>query len=433
VGNSILPDEDKVTTYADTFRIIASTVKYDSLYARTNYGYLGEFYDPLYGRLKSDYICQFYCEEDFRFEQTPDNGQVDTVSLIIQYYQWKGDGTSPMQMTVYPVDQPLTKNFYTNIDPTEFCDMQHPIASHPYSAQGGRLDSSVSSTSVTYYQEQICLLPIELGQKIYDETIHNPSSFSSQEAFNRFFPGIYITTDYGSGNLIYVSNTQIKINYHYTLESSTGTDSVIYMNEVFNVSKDVIQLNRFQNTNTDQLLEDNDDYTYLKTPAGIFTRLVIPAVEIGKIVENRIINDVSMSLKYMPEENWMYALTPPSYLLLVPEDSIGTFFENKNTENNITSYLSTSSTSTSVGYDESTRTYPFPNMANIINYQIRFNPDEDLRLLAIPVSRTSVSDSYGTYYTTSLSHYLAPSGLKVRKDGSNMKIVIISSYLNSRQ
>jgi hypothetical protein len=432
VGNSILPEDDKVTTYADTFQIIASTVKYDSLYARNNYGYLGEFYDPLYGRLKSDYICQFYCEEDFSFEQTPSNGTIDSISLILQYYQWKGDGTSPMRMTLYPVNQQLPKNFYTNIDPAAFCDMQHPTASHAYSAQSGRLDSIVSSTDVTYYQEQIFLLPTELGQKIYDETIHNPSSFKSQEAFNQFFPGFYITTDYGSGNLLYIANTQMKIDYHYTLESSTGTDSIINMTEVFNVSKDVIQLNRFQNTDTEQLLEDNDDYTYLKTPAGIFTRLVIPAVEIGKIIENRIINTVSVSLKYMPEDDWAYALTPPPYLLLIPEDSIGTFFENKNIENSITSYLSTSTTSTSVGYEESARTYPFPNMSNMINYQIRYHPDEDLRLLAIPVSRTSVSDSYGNYYTTSLSHYLAPSGLKIRKDGNQMKMVIISSFLRNR-
>jgi hypothetical protein len=432
VGNSILPDEDKVPVYADTFQIIASTVKYDSLYARTNSGFLGEFYDPLYGRLKSDYICQFYCEEGFRFYQTPDNGQIDSVSLIILYDQWKGDPGIPMQVSAYPVVRQLTKNFYTNIDPTAFCDMRNPVISQAYSAQSGNI---VDSLTTGYIREYRFPLPVEWGQKIYDETINNPSSFNDQESFNQIFPGFYITTDYGSGNMLYVYYTQIRINYHTTLQSSAGEDSIVNATEVFNVSKDVIQLNRFQNTNTEQLLEANDDYTYLKTPAGIFTRLVIPSVEIGRIIENRIINYMSLNLKYMPQEDWLYALTPPPYLLLMPEDSIGTFFENRNMENSVTSYISTYSGSSTVGYNESGRVYPFPNLSNLLSYHIALHPDEDLRMLVVPVNRSvATSTSYGSSYTytTALSHYLAPSGLKIRKDGNHMKAVIISSYLDNK-
>lgn len=433
VGNSILPDEDSITVYADTFQIAASTVKYDSLYARTNSGFLGEFYDPLYGHLKSDYIGQFYCEEGFSFAHMPDNGKIDSVLLALYYDQWKGDPSIPMQITVYPVTRQLTKNFYTNVDPAAFCDMQNPLASQAYSARSGTVVDS--TTTGSYLWLHTFPLPVEWGQRIYDETIGNPSSFDNQEAFNRFFPGFHITTDYGSGNILYVNSTQLRIYYHYTLQSSAGEDSVVYTGEVFNVSKDVIQLNRFQNANTEQLLEDNDDCTYLKTPAGIFTRLVIPSVEISKIIENRVVNYVSMNLKYMPQEDWLYALTPPPYLLLIPEDSIGTFFENRNIENSVTSYISTYSGSSSVGYDESGRVYPFPSLSNLLVYHVAVNPDEDLRLLVIPVSRsTGVSTGYSSSYTytTGLSHYLAPSGLKIRKDGDYMKMVIISSYLNNR-
>ncbi|MDR2120933.1 MAG: DUF4270 domain-containing protein [Tannerella sp.] len=427
VGNTILPDEDKVTVYADTFQIIASTVEYDSLYARTNSGYLGEFYDPLYGRLKSDYLCQFYCKEGFRFYQTPDNGRIDSVSLVIMYDQWKGDPNIPMQISAYPVVRELTKNFYTNIDPTVFCDMRTPATSQAYSAQSGTIIDSLTTTG-TYLREHKLPLSVEWGQKLYDETINNPSSFNDQESFNRYFPGLYITTDYGSGNMLYVYYTQIRINYHTTLQSSAGEDSIVNITEVFNVSKDVIQLNRFQSTDTEKLLENNNNYSYIKTPAGIFTHLVIPSVEIDKILKNRIVNYVSLNLKYMPQEDLPYALTPPPYLLLLPEDSIGTFFENRNIENNITSYVSNYSGSSSVGYNEAGRVYPFPNISNLLSYHISLKPDEDLRLLVVPVNRT-VGTSGSNTYTTALSHYLAPSGLEIRKDGDNMKGVIISSYL----
>jgi len=423
LGSSILPDEDRVTVYADTFQVVASTVKIDSLFAKTGIGYLGEFYDPLYGRLKSDYICQFYCEEDFQFEQTPQDGKIDAVSLHLVYDQWVGDPNVPMQATVYPVVSQLYGTYYGNIDPADFCDINNPVLSQAYSVKGGALDTTLGYDIWT----QTLDLPIEWGQRLYDETINNPSTFKSQKAFNEFFPGFYITTNYGSGSIIYVYQTQIAIDYHYTLQSTTGEDSVIYLQEVFNVSKDVIQMNNFQNTDTEQLLEDNDDYTYLKTPAGIFTRLVVPTTDIKHVIENHIVNYVDFSLKYMPEEDWLYALTPPPYLLLLPEDSLISFFESRSTDNSITSFLSTYTTSSaSYGYNASTRTYPMPNLANLINYHIAYNPDEDLRLLAIPVSRSTVSDSYYTY-TAALSHYLAPSGLKIRKDGNNMNISIISS------
>ena len=59
VGSTIQPQGDRNTVYTDTFRMTASTVKRDSLYAKTTKSLLGDIYDPLYGHLKSDYLCQF--------------------------------------------------------------------------------------------------------------------------------------------------------------------------------------------------------------------------------------------------------------------------------------------------------------------------------------------------------------------------------------
>ena len=54
VGSSIQPDSDKIAVFTDTFMMTSSTVKVDSIFARSVTGFLGEFYDPLYGNLKSD-------------------------------------------------------------------------------------------------------------------------------------------------------------------------------------------------------------------------------------------------------------------------------------------------------------------------------------------------------------------------------------------
>lgn len=99
----------------------------DSVYARTTSGLLGEFYDPLYGNVKSDYICQFYCPSDFKFKKEPINGQIDSVDFKIIYYSgsWVGDSLTPMRAQIYQVDKQLERDFYTNIDPSDYCDMQN--------------------------------------------------------------------------------------------------------------------------------------------------------------------------------------------------------------------------------------------------------------------------------------------------------------------
>ncbi|MDR2042185.1 MAG: DUF4270 domain-containing protein [Tannerella sp.] len=448
VGVSILPDEDMITVYVDTFRMTASTVKIDSVFAKTVNGYLGEFYDPLYGRLKSDYLCQFYCQENFRFSRTPYEGKIDSVFLFLEYGGWTGDTHTPMEVQIYPVIKQLDKIYYANIRASDYSDMQNLLASQAVSASNGAISGIKSISTVgdtSYYYGFELLLPVELGQKIYDKTQQDPSTFQNQETFNQFFPGLYVTTGYGSGTVFHMEDTRMMVVYRYAETSSTGVDSLVSIAEVFRTTKEVIQLNRFENTDTEQLLEDNAECTYLKTPAGIFTRLVIPAQEIKEVVMGRMINDLPLTLKYLPQEDWLYALAPPSHLLLLPEDSLASFFENGNIENSVTSYISTSDAVSSPnasgnGYNPATRTYSFNNIANLLNYHLAVSPDEDLRLLVVPVNRIyqtySSSSSYyynsnTTYYTTAVSPYLAPSGLKLRKD--NMQIAVLSSQFAGKQ
>lgn len=280
VGTSIQEDGDKISVNVDTFRFEASTVRLDSVYARTTSGLLGEIYDPVYGMLKSDYISQFYCPEDFRFAYTPKGGKIDSVEFRIYYTSWAGDSLVPMRVQVYLIDKPLEKHFYTNVNPADYCNMQKPLGSKAYTAYDRSVPDSVRSAMVngepTFYPQINITLPQELGQKFYDETLNNPTSFDNQEAFNRFFPGLYVTNTFGSGNVINVDLSYLHIYYSCIIEGSAGQDSLVSRMEKFNVTQEVIQLNRFQHTDMSNLLQPDEDFTYLKTPAGVSTRIVIP-------------------------------------------------------------------------------------------------------------------------------------------------------------
>ena len=440
VGSIITPEEDFITAYLDTFKISATTIQRDSIFAKTTSGLLGEYFDPLYGRLNADFLCQFYCEDDFQFQKTPYQNEIDSIYVAL-YYIESGDPNSPFEFQVYPVTKALDKVFYTNVDPADYCDLNDLWGSQVYSAKSGTIIDSipVSANSYIPIRSLEIQLPKALGQKFYEETVKNPAFFKNQQAFNDFFPGLYVTTGYGSGCMFNIQRTDIFIDYKCIEESSTGADSVILCTEKFITTKEVIQLNRYENSDTEQLLADNDDFTFIKTPAGIYTRLVIPSQEMKSIIEGRIINNMMLSIKYMPNEDWLYALDPPPHLLLLPEDSLYTFFHNRNIENNTTSFVSVTwsetngrpetAMTTNLGYSPNRRTYYFDNINRLLAYHINESPDDDLRMLLVPVNRRT-SGSSSSYYTIEISNYLAPSGVKLRKDNDLMQVSVVTSKRN---
>ncbi|MDF9830761.1 DUF4270 domain-containing protein [Parabacteroides sp. PF5-6] len=425
VGTSIQGDSDKISVSVDSFYIEASTVLMESVYARADTGLLGEFYDPLYGTLKSDYICQFYCPAEFQFKHTPINGKIDSVDFRIFYDTWVGDSLAPMRAQIYPIVKPLEKNFYTDVNPEDYADMQASLGMQTYTAFDRSVPDSVRYATdyygnSTFYPVITVRMPQELGQKFYEETVNNPSSFKDQDAFNEFFPGLYVTNTFGSGNIIGVDVSYFTIYYKYMDVGSEGQDTIIKTSEVFNVTKEVIQFNRFKNTNMDHLIEPNANYTYIKTPAGVCTKLVIPAREIAPFIDGRILNNMPLALYPMPQDEYEYALTMPETLLILPEDSVKSFFENSRVEDGITSFVAS--------YSSASRAYSFGNLSNVLTNHIENSPEKDLSLLVIPVKQKQESNSYyGTVYTTSLSHYLFPYGMKLRKDDAVMKVGVTSS------
>lgn len=423
VGSTIQPGGDKMPVYVDTFQMQATTLLMDSVYARTTNGLLGEFYDPLYGNVKSDYICQFYCPDDFKFKKEPINGQIDSVDFKIIYYSgsWVGDSLTPMRAQIFQVNKQLERDFYTNFDPSEYCNLQESLGMQTYTAY----DSSVPD-SVRYHKDQIYTpavtirMPKVFGQKFYDESIKNPGTFTSQENFDKFFPGLYVTNTYGSGNILQISYSSISIYYKYNMKGSKDQDSAVYTSETFNVTKEVLQLNRFKNTDLTPLLQPSDSITYLKTPAGVYTQLVIPAKDIAERVGDRIINNIPLTIKALPQENWQWALKAPANLLLLPKDSLPTFFVNNKIEDNKTAFLAS--------YSSSNRSYDFQNIANLMQEHIKKNPEKDMVLLLVPVERLLTDkDYYGNQYTAALNNYLLPSGVKLLKTEDATKVIVTTT------
>ncbi len=436
VGMGILPDEDKIGVYTDTVYVEASTIKLDSIYANTIYGMLGEFYDPTYGNLKSGYLCQFYAPTVNTFSDSIIDARIDSIFLAVSYASYLGDSLVPMEASVYPITKALDNHYYTNVSPAEYCDMKTVLGRKGYTARDLTVSDSANLANITggYSKTLKIRLPDSLGQKFYNESLKPaPNIYNSPESFAAFFPGVYVAPTYGSGNILYVEGTRILMYYNRlrTTVDSKGNDStyVALWTTTFDVTKEIIQLNNYRSSLDAKLLEPSVDKAYIKTPAGIFTKITIPIPEIIKKMGTKKFTNAKLSLSVFGKDEWQYAIGYPSNIpdlgvtakmLLVNQDSVTTFFENKQVANNITSYTSV--------FSSSTYAYNFGNISAVIQNAIEKAPDKNLELLLIPVS-TQASGS--TDYMT--SHYLYPSGVTFKKDKEHLKLAIVTTDMDVDQ
>ena len=447
VGLSIQPGEDKISIFDTTVFVNARTIEVDSVYAKTPNGLLGEFYDPSYGSVKSSYICQYYPSIPFSYKDTSViNSKIDSVRLNIYYASYIGDSLAPMEVTVYPVVKALEKNYYTNANPENYCDMNHPLAKYSYTARNMNISDSLLQLS-GYYRYISIPLPVEFGQNYYDKVQKN--ELNSVDDFLNYFPGTYITTTFGTGSLLPIDITEIDMYYKRwgVLTDTNGDDSlgIVVSRASFAVTKEVIQLNKFENTNPAFLTKDNPDSTFLKSPAGVYTELTIPIKEIAKGIGKKQFSSVALSLQAYPANDWTYSLQFPgtssslvpslsdnttgysAKLLLIEPDSVANFFEMKKVADGQTSFTTT--------FNPSTYTYDFANISNVVQNAINKAPDKDLKLWLIPVLTTWVQQTDYSGVSANIdyltSQYLYPSGVTLKKGGDNLKVRVIATDLTT--
>jgi hypothetical protein len=447
VGLGIQPGEDKINVFDTTVVVGARTIEVDSIYAKTPAGLLGNYYDPSYGNIKCSYMCQYYPSIGFPYLDSIMYDKIDSVRLNIYYTSFIGDSLTPMEVTVYPVVKPLINDFYTTANPADYCDFNNPITKYSYTARNKNVSDSLLQANGTYYIS--IPLPVKFGQDYLDKVKNN--ELKTVDEFLNYFPGTYLATTFGTGNLLPINATEI--NLYYTrktiVANSEGvSDSTVYVasRAVFTVTTEVIQLNKFENKNPSFLTEDNPDKTYLKSPAGVFTELTIPIREIANGIGNKKFSSVALSLKAYPKDDWNYSLSFPGMpasttdastgymassgyqpkLLLIEPDSVKNFFEMKKIADSKTSYTTQ--------FSSSSYTYDFSNIANLIQNAIDKAPDKDLKLWIIPVLTTWYSASSSSGYTYPIdymtSHYIYPSGVTLKKGGDNLKIRVVATNLS---
>ena len=132
----------------------------------------------------------------------------------------------------------------------------------------------------------------------------------------------------------------------------------------FASTKEVIQANHFSNSAllaqkvTDA--NNNGEYTYIKSPAGIFTQATLPLDEIYQKLNNDTLNAVKLSFTNHDQPKVsQYSMDVPDTVLLLREKDFKTFFEGNQLPDNVTSFVAAHN-------NVSANQYTFSNVARLV-------------------------------------------------------------------
>ena len=430
----VVPDSDDIENSYDVFNIYTHSVMLDSVVYNNSYNYLGCIKDPETNTdITAKFAAQFHTFENYKFPQrnslfydlqnnhSQDPVECDSIDMQIYFNGYYGDPNNPMKLEVYPlsfnniIEEDST--YYVNTDLEQFVDADaKPIATKVFTA----VDYSISKIvreDEKYTSHMRIALPKEFGNKLLNAYYEHPEYYKNSYSFIRnLCPGFYFKIKSGTGTMI--NGSVSTLNLYFTYYESNKPDSIETVEAIcrFAATPEVIQSTQFTNGNLQELANDNN-CTYLKSPAGIGTEINLP---INQIYANHQSDSISRALvtltRYNSIVNNDYTLNIPQNVLMVRKDEVVSFFKKHKIPDDQTSFCT--------GYDATYNSYTFENLGRLITY-CRYEKQNGVRsscmseaqweaahpnwnkVVIIPVSTKKTTDSYGNTSYASVSHEMS--------------------------
>lgn len=415
-GASTLPDND-IRVLSDTFKVSSKLDTCVAISLTPDSFLLGEC-DTHFGTIKADILTQLACPEGFKYPN--ETATVDSVCLYLYYKNWYGDGKSPLGITVYEMDKmSLQANaaYANNINIAEYCSFNDSTKA-TYNSRvivpAVPFDSSYSSLTESYVSTIRIKLTDEFAKRFF-----NIKDFSSQKEFNNLFKGLYICSDFGGSNILYINDITMTVFYHFTMSRPEMNDTVINDTRSFYANEEVRQVNRYTYPNRQEILNKYTQITdtnYIVAPANIYTELSIRMDSIYSRINDQLVDtsayrvyvnkaDLTIDVLYSdsitgrPRDTWD---APATYMMLIKKEEMNKFFtENKSPSDSVAIISALSATADSLDNISYHYTY---NLSNMLTKQIRSEQKneqktDELTFVLIPVSVTTNS-SNGAVLTT---------------------------------
>lgn len=379
LGIGMFPGDDQgVNGKLKRYQIETSSKALKKIFARTGIGYVGRFTDPDFGPYEAGFLTQFSCPEGFEFPKVYDKNdpndrtnpkaimvkdEIYRTELILRYKKFFGDSITPSHLSVYLLDKKLDAKAakYTDINPAEFYNESNPsslIGSKTYTAIDYSVKDSIRNLS-TYIPSLFVSLPTEIGQQLLEKS-RELGKEKFHEEFKNLLKGIYVKCDGAESNILYIDQVELRMIFEsYYRDEKTDTilkkkvkpvdateyeDSTGYRYRLFAATREIVQANSLQIDPAIIEQKINEpNYTYMKTPAGIYTQATMPFQQMSEELANDTLNVAKVTFSSfndnMSNPEFAYPLEVPEYMLLIREKDRDAFFENNKINDNITSYL----------------------------------------------------------------------------------------------
>ena len=382
IGGSITNKIDNINISDSAFNVTTKSIVAGAVLSRNNTGLIGNMKDPETGNyVKGDYMTQLSVLPTFSVDTLDyikqannDSIEADSCYLLVSYNASYGDTIAPMKVTAYEMTKPMAEDqeYYSDYDAFKngWVSENNPHWSSNYNLSNTSdvknfkiyLNKKYEKDGKTYKN---------YGSYIMQTYAEHPEYFKTNYKFlHNVCPGFFIKNVGGTGNMAKIWNTELIFYWtrHKTIKAKDGvTDSTavgIGYNR-FDGTEEVLQLNKIQNNKESmEQLASQEKWTYLKSPAGIFTEVTLPIDDIMKGHEKDTLNTATISfprLNNVDEDN-AYNFATPSTILMVQKDSLKSFFEKSKLADSRTSY--TASYSSTGTYKNA---YTFQNIANLVS------------------------------------------------------------------
>lgn len=408
IGGSITNKIDNINISNSAFNVTTKSIVAGAVLSRNNMGLIGKMKDPETGNyVKGDYMTQLsvlptFSVDTLDYIKQANKGSIeaDSCYLLVSYNASYGDTIAPMKVTAYEMTRPMSedKEYYSNYD--AFKEGWVSESNQHWSSNYNLSNTSDVKNFKIYLNKEYKKdgkTYKNYGSYILQTYEKHPEYFKTNFKFlHNVCPGFYIKNVGGTGNMAKIWNTELIFYWtrHKTINKDSTAVGIGYNH--FDGTEEVLQLNKIENdTENLEQLARQENCTYLKSPAGIFTEVTLPIEDIMKGHEKDTLNTATISfprLNNVDEDN-PYNFATPSTILMVQKDSLQSFFEKSKLADSRTSY--TASYSSTGTYKNA---YTFQNIANLVSamYKNKGKGENWNKVVLVPVNVITTTQGYTT-------------------------------------
>lgn len=415
IGGSITNKIDNINISDSAFNVTTKSIVAGAVLSRNNTGLIGKMKDPETGNyVKGDYMTQLsvlptFSVDTLDYIKQANGGSIeaDSCYLLVSYNASYGDTIAPMKVTAYEMTKPMAEDqeYYSDYDAFK-AEAGWVSENNQHWSSNYNLSNTSDVKNFKIYLNK----EYKKGGKTYKNYgsyimqtyAEHPEYFKTNYKFlHNVCPGFYIKNVGGTGNMAKIWNTEL-IFYWKRQKTIKAKDGVKDSTAVsigynrFDGTEEVLQLNKIENDKKSmEKLASQEKWTYLKSPAGIFTEVTLPIDDIMKGHEKDTLNTATISFPRLNNENEdnPYNFATPSTILMVQKDSLQSFFEKSKLADNRTSY--TTSYSSTGTYKNA---YTFQNIANLVSamYKNKGKGENWNKVVLVPVNVITTTQGYTT-------------------------------------